>query len=130
LFALKTSEALFPLLRRVATEYTQPQILHRVRLFIPPDDLLVSRTIGSSISSGLPNPEIDIIRKTKIPRGPAENADMDLKTCVSCGGRTNSASSFDMGNGWRVFENIWRGHCVCGGVWAKHTAGDLLGARS
>lgn len=116
LLSLKTSEALFPLLRRVANEYTQPQVLHRVRLFIPPDDLLVSRTIGSSTSSGLPNPEIDIIRKTKIPRGTAVNPDADLKTCVSCGGRTSSTPSSEMGNGWRVFESIWQGHCVCGGV--------------
>lgn len=130
LLSLKTSEALFPLLRRVATEYTQPQVLHRVRLFIPPDDLLVSRTVGSATSSGVPNPEIDIIRKTKLPRGTAANPDAGLKTCVSCGGRTSSVPSEDMGSGWRVFETIWQAHCVCGGVWAKHTGGDLLGARS
>ncbi|KAG9075239.1 hypothetical protein FS749_013112 [Ceratobasidium sp. UAMH 11750] len=129
LFALKTSEALFPLLRRVAGEYTQPQVLYRVRLFIPPDDLLVSQTIGSSVSSGLPDSELDIIRKTKIHPN-SENAGLGMKTCVRCGGRTSAISSQDKGNGWRVFENIWRGHCVCGGVWAQNSTGDLLGARS
>ncbi|QRV87356.1 hypothetical protein RhiJN_15374 [Ceratobasidium sp. AG-Ba] len=39
LFALKTSDKLYLLLRRVAGECTQPQVLHRVRLFIHPDDL-------------------------------------------------------------------------------------------
>ncbi|KAG8701809.1 hypothetical protein FRC09_005117 [Ceratobasidium sp. 395] len=128
LIALKTSEALFPLLRRVAGEYTQPQVLHRVRLFIPPDDLLVSQTIGSSTSSGLPNSEVDIIRKTKINLR-SENAGLGMKTCVRCGGRTSAIPSQDKGNGWRVFESIWRGHCVCGGVWAQNSTGDLLGAR-
>jgi hypothetical protein len=129
LFFLKTAEALFPLLRRVATEYTQPQVLHRVRLFIPPDDLLVSRTIASSESSAIPNPEIDIIRKTRLPRGPPGAPEANVKTCVRCGGRTSASPLTDMGNGWRVFENIWRNHCVCGGIWAQHTGTDLLGAR-
>ncbi|KAF8759783.1 pseudouridylate synthase 4 [Rhizoctonia solani] len=97
LIALKPSEALFPLLRRVATEYTKPQVLHRIRLFIPPDDLLVSRTIATAEISAVPSPEMDIIRKTKISRLP-ETLDSSTKTCVRCGGRTGVAPLTDIGN--------------------------------
>ncbi|KAF8680866.1 hypothetical protein RHS04_03305 [Rhizoctonia solani] len=128
LIALKPSEALFPLLRRVATEYTKPQVLHRIRLFIPPDDLLVSRTIATAEISAVPSPEMDIIRKTKISRLP-ETLDSSTKTCVRCGGRTGVAPLTDIGNGWRVFEHIWRNHCVCGGLWSLRSSEDLLGAR-
>ncbi|KAH7343686.1 hypothetical protein B0J17DRAFT_643486 [Rhizoctonia solani] len=129
LIALKTSEALFPLLRRVAAEYTKPQVLHRVRLFIPPDDLLVSRTIATAESSAVPNPEMDIIRKTKISRSTPGALTTSMKTCVRCGGRTGVAPLSDIGNGWRVFEHIWKNHCVCGGVWSQRSGEDLLGAR-
>ncbi|CAE7068875.1 unnamed protein product [Rhizoctonia solani] len=129
LIALKPSEALFPLLRRVATEYTKPQVLHRIQLFIPPDDLLVSRTIATAGSSAVPNPEMDIIRKTKLPRGSLEALPTNMKTCVRCGGRTGVTPLADTGNGWRVFEHIWKTHCVCGGVWSQRSGDDLLGAR-
>ncbi|KAJ1308761.1 hypothetical protein OPQ81_004451 [Rhizoctonia solani] len=129
LIALKTSEALFPLLRRVAAEYTKPQVLHRIRLFIPPDDLLVSRTIATAEGYAIPNPETDIIRKTKISLGTQGALDANTKTCVRCGGRTGVTPLTDIGNGWRVFEHIWRNHCVCGGVWSQRSGEDLLGAR-
>lgn len=129
LFSLKTTEALFPLLRRVATEYTQPKVLHRVRLFLPPDDLLVSSTIASA-ESGVPNPEVDIIRKTEMLRISSGPLDSNTKTCVRCGGRTSGTPLNDVGNGWRVFENIWRNHCVCGGIWSQQAGTDqLLGTR-
>ncbi|CAE6525087.1 unnamed protein product [Rhizoctonia solani] len=129
LIALKTSEALFPLLRRVAAEYTKPQVLHRIRLFIPPDDLLVSRTIATAESSAAPNPEMDIIRKTRVSRGAPGDFSTNMKTCIRCGGRTGVTPLTDIGNGWRVFEHIWKNHCVCGGVWSQRSGEDLLGAR-